>query len=797
MFSSKFSNFHGILILVLLTVILYWQFFFLGKIPMPGDTVIGAYFPWLDYKWGFSVGVPVKNALISDVFSQFFIWKYLAIDIFKSGHIPFWNFYALSGTPLLATYHSAVFNPFNLLLFLPKFYGWGLFISLQTFFAMLGMFLLLGVYIKNYWAKIFGAIVFSLSGLMTTWVEFGTGVWASSMLPWIFLFLEKYLETYKTRFLFLMSLGFVILYLSGHAQLTLYSTILTLIYLLVKFLQDRDLKKVLWPTSFIILAVIFCSFQFLPTYEFTKQSIRANEAYSSSFNYGLNPLYEVVKFFSADFFGNPTTNNYWDSQSYHEQSIFLGTIPFVLILSFLVFKLRSRKLEFWEWIFIVSIFLGFDNPVTRLIYSLPLPFLTYSSAARIFFLTSFSAGILSAKAMEKLADKKFEALVKRINFYFLGGLIGILLGFLALILNFQNYPDLVKEVSNYKVTIKNLSLPISISIASLIILILLNLRQKSREFFVIIFLTLTFVDLGRYFHKYNPFVSQDLLFPKTPVTEFLQSQVGLFRIGRLDSEIMPPNTWTHYKLQSVEGYDPLLSENYARLFNIVNQTNYTNTLSRYRELDNFNPKFLDALNVKFLLSVKRDEKTNVKGNLLDPKIEQFGYKNIFEDGNSVISENPSVYERAYFVSKLQSLNNKESLISIISSDSFDPKKEALILDQINIPQVSGQGLVEVLSYTPNKIEFRTQTKNDEFLIFADAFNPGWKLFRDGAQEKIYETNLALRGIAVPSGEHNFVMEYFPDSFKYGIALSMAALLFYLAIALYSLKKIMQNFYSLE
>lgn len=189
MSSPKFTTFFGIGFFTLFAIALYWRFFFFGEIPMPADTLIGAYFPWLDYKWGYPVGVPVKNALISDVFSQFFLWKYLIVDIFKSGQIPLWNIYALSGTPILATYHSGVFNPFNLFLFLPKFYGWGFYISLQTFAAMTGMYLLLGFYAKNFWTKILGAGVFSLSGLMTTWAEFGTGVWAASMLPWIFLFL--------------------------------------------------------------------------------------------------------------------------------------------------------------------------------------------------------------------------------------------------------------------------------------------------------------------------------------------------------------------------------------------------------------------------------------------------------------------------------------------------------------------------------------------------------------------------------------------------------------------------------
>src|SRR3989338_4664611 len=788
MFSSKNSSLIGIALIALLTITLYWQFFLLGKIPMPGDTLIGAYFPWLDYKWGFPVGVPVKNALISDVFSQFFIWKYQIVDIFTNGQIPLWNIYSLSGTPILSTYHSAVFNPFNLLLFLPGYFGWGLYIALQTFVAMLGMYLFSGTFVKNFWSRIFGALVFSLSGLMTTWTEFGTGVWAAGQLPWIFLFLEKYLNERRIRYLFLLSISFIILYLSGHAQLTLYSTVLVFIYLSVKFIRKGSLTKFIWPAVFIVLAISFCSFQFLPAYEFTKDSIRQNEAYSSSFNFGLNPWYEAIKFFAPDFFGNPTTNNYWDSQSYHEQSIFLGTLPFIMILSCILFYLKRRKIDFWSGVFLSTMVLGFENPLSKLIYSLPLPFLTYSSAARIFFITSFSAGILVALAFERLSDEKFDALTKKINLYLLSAILGIFLGFSGLVLLFNDNTDLITSTTNFKVTVKNLVIPAAISLTGLILLMLLNWKPKLKQLLLIVFVAVTFADLFRYFNKYNPFFSRNLIFPKTPVIEFLQNRPGLFRIGRLDPEIMPPNTWAFYKLQSVEGYDPLVSENYARFFNLVKAENYGNTLSRYRELDNFNPKFLDALNVKYLLSVKRDEKNNAKGDILDPKIETQGYSVVFEDGNSVVAVNPNAMERAYFVSGLQYSKTKEDLVRIISSDNFDPRKEALVMEELNIPGVTGLGQVDILNYSPNKIEFKTRTKNDEFLIFADTYNKGWLLKRNGIPERIYETNLALRGIVVPSGENSFVMEYFPDSFKYGLWISGLSGTVFLIILFYSLRK---------
>lgn len=789
MFSPKIASLAGIGVFVLITIILYWRYFLFGEIPMPGDTLIGAYFPWLDYKWGFAVGVPVKNALISDVFSQFFLWKYLIVDIFKTGQIPLWNIYSLSGTPIMATYHSSVFNPFNILLFLPKFYGWGLYVCLQTLFAMVGMYFLLGMYTKNFYPRVLGGLVFGLSGLMTTWVEFGTGVWAAGSLPWIFLFLERYLNSLKLRNLFFMSTAFIILYLSGHAQLTLYSTILTMIFIAVKFLKSKKLTQLLWPSLFILLSIVICSFQFLPTIEFTKNSIREAENYSSSFNYGLNPLYEVVKFFSADFFGNPTTGNYWDAQSYHEQSIFLGTIPFVLILSFIIYSFRKKQYNFWISVFLSTLVLGFENPISKFIYSLPLPFLTYSSAARIFFLTSFSGGILTSLALEKLSDQNYRKYFIRTNIFFLAAVSGIFTAFVGLSIFLKNHSDLEQLnviVANFNVTIKNLIIPIGVSIFLLSILFLSRYTKTLKNLVIILIIAVTFFELSRYFYKYNPFIAGDLVFPATPAIEFLQKQPGLFRIARGDREVMPPNTWMYYKLQSIEGYDPLLSKDYAKVFNLINGFDFNATPSRYRELEKYDSKFINALNVRYFLTVKRDSEGKVKGDFISTKLTDAGYKIIFEDGNTAILENPNAQPRAYFAKNLKEFLNEADLVNTLTDRNFNPQEEALIVSDKDFGVITDNGSVEISSYTANKISLKTNSSGNAFLIVSDSFDNGWKLYRDGAEEILFKTNYAFRGMFVPAGESNFDMIYSPNSFKYGIWLSLLGFFGFVMIFFYSI-----------
>ncbi len=785
-------------ILICILVLVYWQFFFRGFIPVPADTLVGAYFPWYDYNWGYAVHVPVKNALISDVFSQFFLWKYLSIDLIKSGQLPLWNIYSFTGTPMLATYHSAVLNPFNLFLLLPKYYGWGFYIFAQSLLAALGMYVLLGKFINTPAAKISGALIFTFSGLMTTWTEFGTGVYAAAMLPWIFFSLINYFETKKLRHLFLMSIFFLLLYLAGHAQLTLYSSALVLIYSIVfgKF------KKTLLVGGFVILSISLAMIQLLPSYEFAKESIREAENYGQYFNHGLSPVYESVRFFAADFFGNPATGNHWSDQSYHEQTSFLGSITLIFILPFLFKRFRdepsadlslrnslsrgyssqNKNINFWGLTFLATLVVFFDSSVSRFLYSQPLPFLTYSSAARIFFISSFAVAILAAIGIEKYyKDAEFFKIARRCALFLLAGIIGMLIGFYIVKEIAERNADLIL-VKNFSVTIRNLILPLFF-VGAIVFISYIKLIPK--RIILILILLILFIDLGRYFQKYNPFVPQHIIFPDTPITEYLKNRNGQFRILRTESDVMPPNTWTHYKLQSIEGYDPLYSKDYAEVFNVINGLDFYNTPSRYREVISISSPFINALNVKYILK----SNDNPDEDLKNPQAQflKENYKEVFSDKSVTVYENPFVLPRAYFAEELIGVNSEEELARIISEKSFDPAKNAAIVSEPTSSRFE-RGQVDIINYESNAIDLKTTSKDDGFLVFADNYDEGWHLLRNGEEEKIYKVNGSFRGFSAPAGINIYRMYYWPDYVDKGLKISMLAGLAFVVLIIFAVRK---------
>src|SRR5437867_1000447 len=129
---KKTRKFWPLLIFILVDLLIFKNFFFKNMLPIPGDLLLGAYYPWYDNKWGYPVHVPVKNPLPSDVISIIYPWREVGVSILKTGKLPLWDPTIMLGVPLLANFQSALLNPLNVLYFILSFpYAWSVQVVLQ------------------------------------------------------------------------------------------------------------------------------------------------------------------------------------------------------------------------------------------------------------------------------------------------------------------------------------------------------------------------------------------------------------------------------------------------------------------------------------------------------------------------------------------------------------------------------------------------------------------------------------------------------------------------------------------
>lgn len=745
-------------LLLVFFLFLYKDLFIRGFIPIPADTLVGAYYPWLDYKWGYPVGVPVKNALISDVFSTLFIWKQISTAMLKQGIIPFWNPYSFSGTPLLATFHSTTLSPWNLFFLLPEYWGWGIYIFSSSLFAALAMYFYLSVLIKNRRARLVGAVVFALAGPMTTWTEFGTAVWAAGSLPLIFLGLELVITRHKPRFYFLILAASVLLLLSGHVQLLTYAFVIIPFYALFR---SKNPKTTILVVIALLVSVMLTAVQLIPTADFFTRSIRSEEKYSQTFNSGLIPVSQLIRLWIPDFFGHPVTGNSWGPYIYHEYASFLGTLVLPLVLAALFFR-RDFSVRFFSWVFLLSIFLVLNQPFSRWFFGLPLPLLTYSSASRLFFITGLSASILAALFLD---SPRWRRVILPVLV-----LIAVSIAAISLV------PPAFRNIS-----LRNLVFPV----LQLVLLLTLLIFKKFHRFLPLLLIIIISFDLSRYFLKYNPFVPSGLVFPTTPVIDFLKAQTPPFRIARQPTALLPPNTWAMYNLENIEGYDPLYLSGYNRFFHVINGQPYFDSASRYSELTDFQPRFLDALNVKYLITVRPEV-----GKTLPPflfRIRQNSYPLVFSDGHTQIYQNPGSLPRAYFVSQILAVSDEAGLAKILDQPTFDPTQTAVLFS--SSATATASGAINNYSSRPNSFSFTAKAASSGLLMIANSYDPGWRAFIDNQPSPVYRANGGLMAITVPAGVHRIDFRYSPPFIGLALLLTSLSWLGTTALYLVSVRKI--------
>jgi hypothetical protein len=90
--------------------------------------------------------------------------------------------------------------------------------------------------------------------------------------------------------------------------------------------------------------------------------------------------------------------------------------------------------------------------------------------------------------------------------------------------------------------------------------------------------------------------------------------------------------------------------------------------------------------------------------------------------------------------------------------------------------------VAVVKYEPQRVELKATLDRPGLVILADTYYPGWRLTIDGKPAPILRANRAMRGAAVPAGEHTLVYTYEPLSFWVGAVISGAGLIALMALA---------------
>lgn len=747
-----------VVIIIAVVLFIFKPFILHKSLPVPADTIVGLYYPFRDlYAKTNPNGLPFHNFLITDPVRQQYPWRSLAISLEKRFQLPLWNPYSFGGAPLLANFQSAVFYPLNILFFLLPFAtAWSVLIILEPILG--GLFLYF--YLRNLklhpMACLLGSIAFSFSGFSVAWMEWNTVLHTVIWLPLILLAKDKLLQKWNIRWTIVFLFAEIAAFFGGHLQSLFYAICVSNAYLAVRIFQKAQEKnsnknivlnmiKIYVP--FLIAGLVMftiTAIQWIPTLQFINFSARNVDQNWHQIGWFI-PWQNAVQFIMPDFFGNPATGNYWGIWNYAEFVGYVGIVPLITSLFALFFR-HDRKTLFFGSLFFLSLLFAFPTFLAQLPFQLSIPFLSTAQPTRLLFVTDFSLAILAALGLDYFIKSK-----KREILYPIGFLLLVFLGVWVVI--FTNGRLHLFTAENLAITKHNIVLPTVLFIISAILFIV-EIFPKGKRFFaptkmyilIWVLIALTVFDLYRFADKFETFASSSYLYPDTKIMSFLQQNAGLSRIMATDDRILPPNFSVMYKLQTVDGYDPLYLLQYGELIAASERGKPDISapfgFNRIITPKNYDSKIMDLLGVKYVLSLS--------------DIENKHMTKIMQDGQTSIYENTQALPRTFLIPQIIHAKNKQDAMNKLFDKNFDPTKQAIVEWPSSFSFVYGTGTAKILSYSENKVIVETNANAESLLVLTDIDYPTWHATVDGNETMIFTTDYVFRGVIVPKGQHTVV-----------------------------------------
>ena len=751
-----------IFVILIFAGIFFRQTFLSGKLPIPSDTLVGMYHPWLDFiAKEYPAGMPFKNFLITDPIRQQIPWRKLAIDSIKIGNWNPWNAFSFSGTPLLTNIQSGLFYPFNFLfLILPFPIAWTILIMLQPILAgvFLYFFLKVSVRLSGY-ASLFGALCFMFCGFSISWLTWGTIGQTILWLPLALVLSDILLTASKNTKIIGMSivlaLTFTMQYFAGHSQVFLYSMIVFSAYALSRIVLNsltlkNKTKAMLWLClSFIIFAVL-TFFHWVQFFSELGSTSRLQEVGLSIKEGFFIPFQHIIQFIIPDFFGNPATLNYWGVWNYGEFIGYIGVVGLFFVL-YSFFGNRRKQTFFWLAIVIIGSIFAFPTAVAKFPYTMHIPFFSSLQPTRLLSIVDFSLCILAAIGLDTWLNNQKERYS-----VFIGIVTAVLFGIVWYIVKFNPY-KIVEE--NLGVANRNIIFPTVIFGLVMTVIIgrigIARFFRKENQLVKIIpmafLIGIAFFDLTRFGWKFTPFTDQKLFFPKTEIIEFLEEQPKPFRITSVDDRIMPPNVSSFYGIESIAGYDPLYNSRYEKFIAAMERGEPNITapygFNRIITPKNISSPLFRLLGVRFVLSLS--------------DISNPGFRKVMQEGQTRVYEYMDILPRIRLLENVLLVKDEKKIIEMLYSPLFQLVSDGIVEDELRIERgaLSAAEKAVITQYSGTRIDISVSTDKRRMLFVGNMFHQNWKTYVDGVKTPVVRVDYIFMGIVIPPGTHTVQVRY--------------------------------------
>lgn len=666
------------------------------------------------------------------------------------------------------------------------------------FFGMLGMYILLLSFGVRPVFAIGGAIAFSFNTYNLLSLEAGHNakIWAVCLIPLILAGIHLAFERKRILGAALLALGLLLQLKFNHLQITYYTLIISVIYVVVRMVFDwkkEGIPGLSKTIGFLVLGAVLAVGgnigRLATALEYSPYSTRGNstlEAKSSGLDkdyaFGWsNGKLETLTLLIPDFYGGGSSTplpkdsasekvlrsqgmdpvqingfiqgapTYWGDQPFTGGPIY-GSVILVFLAVLGIWAAPKESLITFGVIIVLSLMLSWGKNLAwfnYLLFDILPGYNKFRAVSMALGMTLFAIPILGMISLERLVQKK-ELKPLLISGGIVGGLVLILAVASGAFFRFEgaadvNYPDwLASALKTDRKSMLSASAWKSLAfIVAAMGLIYFYLKGKISDLILgmglIALITIDVWTINRRYLNADSFQGNPSrqFFAETPAEKSLAQDQEYFRVLPL-TEGLTQGARTSYRFNSLGGYHGAKLRRYQDLVENQLQPELEAFIKKAQE-GNFDWEgsgIMNMLNTKYLIAGT--------------------------EANAVF-KNPEANGAAWIPFEIVSVTSNQEDIEALGK--IDTKSQAT-LNTTEFGQISaGSGQISLTSNAPNELKYQASMNKGGLAVFSEIHYPkGWIATIDGKEAQILRVNYLLRGLEIPAGAHEVVFTFAPTSF---------------------------------
>jgi hypothetical protein len=681
-------------------------------------------------------------------------WEFAHSEL-TAGRLPLWNPYVFCGHDHAGAVQSAVFSPVRTLFgLLPPRLGLSLYVLFHTCLAAVGTTVFLrGRRTSGHGAGL-GAVVFVLSGYVLGKMGQPTTLATLAWLPWMLWTLDRWCQTAAWRWIGLGALLASACLLSGHVQVFVICGLAVVVFLIGAELRGsrrRGSARRAWLQigALGLLGLALVSPQLISVVRSTPITRGPGAGDPPPLK---RPVPELAwSLLSPEPFGRPGAGTF--DRDHVEAALDAGTeeravwhaggLLYPGALALVVLPLAIGGLRRHPYLpeglaLLASYVVVFVAPLHDA--AARIPGLGLSPLDRLLILGSLGWGLVVAAGVDRLraASRGRGALLLLVGL----GLVAVL----SAAFSFSTPTEALAAGA--------LSRPLAAASVAAAVCGLILAVPAWRHLASALLVVMVVGELAPLARSYTPTADIDRLAPPTATTRFLALRTGHDRIGRFRSFALRPNAASTLGVRDVNGFAPIYSEHYRRLWSLLRPDDSGADTRWARALDDWHSlgsPLLRVVGVRFLLAPRPLEHPN--------------WRPVSHREGVVIHRSVRRPLRARVVGGIRVADDDEEALEMLADPGLAPERETVLVGgppagwQPEAPTDTGRA--RIVAAGPRRVELSVETSARGILVLSDTFHRDWHATVDDREVEILRADVAFRAVAVPPGSSTVVFGFEP------------------------------------